>query len=63
MLTMKRLLKYQRVTENNAYTANRHQWIDMTTENMHYSEKTRQAAGHIRTTVADAGIYSRSRTS
>ena len=54
-LTMKRLLNYQRVTENNAHTANKHQWIDMTLENMRHAEKTRQAANHIRATVAYAG--------
>lgn len=54
-LTMKRLLNYQRVTENNAHTANRHQWIDMTLGNMCHAEKTRQAASHIRATVAYAG--------
>ena len=58
-LTMRRLLNYQRVTENNASTANRRQWVDMTLETMRHAQKTGQTASHIRATVDYAGYLFR----
>jgi hypothetical protein len=56
---MKRLLNYQRVTENNANAANRRQWVEMTLERMRDAEKTGQLASHIRATVDYAGYLFR----
>jgi hypothetical protein len=58
-ITMKRLLNYQRVTENHAKAANRRQWIDMTLENMHKAEESGQAAAQIGAAVAYAGYLFR----
>lgn len=58
-LTMRRLLNYQRATENNANTANKRQWLEMTLETMRNAEKTRQLASHIRATVDYAGYLFR----
>lgn len=58
-LSMRRLLNYQRVTENNANAANRRQWVDMTLETMQHAEKTGQTASHIRATVDYAGYLFR----
>ena len=54
-VTMKRLLNYQRVVQNQANTANRRQWIEMTLETMRLAEETRQMVAHIDGAVAYAG--------
>lgn len=56
---MRRLLNYQRVTENNARAANRHQWMKMNLENMRAAEKTHKTAAYIETVVAYAGYLFR----
>lgn len=58
-LSMRRLLNYQRVTENNANSANRRQWVDMTLETMQHAEKTGRKASHISATVDYAGYLFR----
>ena len=58
-ITMKRLLNYQRVSENNANAANTRQWTRMTLENMRKAEQTRQIAVRIGATVAYAGYLFR----
>jgi hypothetical protein len=58
-ITMKRLLNYQRVIENNAKAANKRQWMEMTLENMRKAEESRQAAELIGATVAYAGYLFR----
>lgn len=58
-VTMKRLLNYQRVTQNNAKAANKRQWMKMTLENMQKAEKSRQAAAQIGAAVAYAGYLFR----
>lgn len=58
-ITMKRLLNYQRVTENQAKAASKRQWIDMTPQNMHAAEETRQTAARISAAVAYAGYLFR----
>jgi hypothetical protein len=59
LITMKRLMNYQRVTENKARAANNRQWRKMTLETMHKAEETRQTAAHIGATVAYAGYLFR----
>jgi hypothetical protein len=58
-ITMKRLLNYQRVTENNANATNKRQWIETTLENMRKAEESRQTAAQIGATVAYAGYLFR----
>jgi hypothetical protein len=58
-ITMKRLLNYQRVIENNATAANKRQWMEMTLENMRRAEKSRQRAALIGAAVAYAGYLFR----
>ena len=57
--TMKRLLNYQRVVENEAKTADKTQWMKMTPENMRRSEAGRQKAERIDAIVAYAGMLFR----
>jgi hypothetical protein len=59
MVTMKRLLNYQRVIDRQADTANRHRWQSMTTENMRRYECASQKARHLDAIVAYAGFLFR----
>ena len=58
-LTMKRLLNYQRVAENQARAANKRQWTAMTLETMRKAEAARQTAAHLGGVVAYAGYLFR----
>ena len=58
-LTMKRLINYQRVVENQARSADRRQWTKMKLDNMNRSEAARKRAARMGAIVAYSGCLFR----
>lgn len=61
-LTLKRLLNYQRVAENETQRAEKFQWIEMTLDRMREYQTARQKSDHLGAVAAYAGFLFRVET-
>jgi hypothetical protein len=55
-LTLKRLLNYQRIVDNETQRAEKIQWIEMTLERMQAFQASRMKSDHVGAVVAYAGF-------
>lgn len=58
-LTLKRLLNYQRVVDNEAHRAEKAQWIEITLERMEEYQAARQRLDHVAAVAEYAGYLFR----
>jgi len=61
-LTLKRLLNYQRVVDNETQRAEKVQWIEMTLDRMQEYQAARQKSDHVGAVAAYAGFLFRVET-
>jgi hypothetical protein len=61
-LTLKRLLNYQRVVDNETQRAEKIQWIEMTLDRMQEYQAARHKSDHVGAVVAYAGFLFRVET-